>query len=211
MMLPEITGLKFYPKTHQYILQQGSVNLQLPSVTQLIRFVSSEFYGQINPVTLHQAADRGTRVHEAIELIDQCGWAPTEEDTAGYMEAYNHWKNDYQPEIIATEWRGYNRTMFYAGTVDKFVRMPDQRSDGLVIVDMKTSSTYYPLLVDVQLAGYAQMIESWPGMKIDSTWGLQLKSDGNYNFHRTQDLSRMKNYFMMCYALHNAVQQEKEA
>jgi hypothetical protein len=181
MMLPEITGLKFYPKTHQYILQQGSVNLQLPSVTQIIRFISSEF------------------------------WAPAEEDTAGYIEAYNQWKNDYQPEIIATEWRGYHRTMFYAGTVDKLIRLPHQTKEGLVIVDVKTSSTYHPLLVDIQLGGYAQMIEAWPGMKIDSTWGLQLKPDGSYKFHRTQDLSRIKSYFMMCYALHNAVQQEKEA
>ncbi len=210
-MLPEISGLKFYPGPHQYILQQGSVNLQLPSVTQLIRFVSNEFYGQIDPVTLHKAADRGTRVHEAIELMDQCGWAPTEEDTAGYIEAYNRWKSDFEPEIIATEWRGYNRTMFYAGTVDKLVRMPNQKSDGLVIVDMKTSSTYFPLLVDIQLGGYAQMIESWPGMKIESAWGLQLRPDGSYKYHRTQDLTRAKSYFSMCYALHNAVQKEKEA
>ncbi len=208
-MLPEISGLKFFPGPHQYILQQGSINLQLPSVTQLIRFVSNEFYGQIDPVTLHKAADRGTRVHEAIELMDQCGWAPTEEDTAGYMEAYNRWKSDFEPEIIATEWRGYHRTMFYAGTVDKIVKLPSQ-GEGMVVVDLKTSSTYFPFLVDVQLAGYAQMLESWPGMKIESTWGLQLKSDGSYKFHRTQDLSRMKTHFMMCYALHNAVLKEKE-
>jgi hypothetical protein len=142
--------------------------------------------------------------------MDQCGWAPTEEDTAGYIEAYNRWKSDFEPEIIATEWRGYNRTMFYAGTVDKLVRMPNQKSDGLVIVDMKTSSTYFPLLVDIQLGGYASMIESWPGVKIDSAWGLQLKPDGSYKYHRTQDLSRAKTYFSMCYALHNAVQLEKE-
>lgn len=209
-MLPEITGLKFYPKTHQYILQQGSVSLQLPSVTQLIRFISSEFYGQIDPVTLHNAADRGTRVHEAIELIDQCGWAPTDKDTAGYIEAYNRWKADFQPEIIATEWRGYHRSMLYAGTMDKIVRLPNQ-GEGMAIIDLKTSSTYFPLLVDIQLASYAQMFESWPGMKIDSTWGLQLKSDGSYKFHRTQNLSRMKSYFNMCYALHNAVQLQKEA
>jgi len=209
-MLPEITGLTFMPKSHQYILQQGTVTLQLPSVTQLIRFISNEFYGQIDPVTLHKAADRGTRVHEAIELIDQGIWTPIEDDTAGYIEAYLRWKTDFEPEIIATEWRGYHRSMLYAGTVDKIATLPKQGED-MAIVDIKTSAAYIPFLVDVQLAGYAQMIESWPGMKIDSTWGLQLKSDGSYSFHRTQDLSRMKSYFTMCYALHNAVQKEKEA
>ncbi len=210
-MLPEITGLKFYPKTHQYILKQGSVSLQLPSVTQIIRFISNEFYGQIDPVTLHKAADRGTRVHEAIELIDQCGWAPTEEDTEGYIEAYERWRVDHNPKIIATEWRGYHRTMLYAGTLDKIVELPGQ--SGVAVVDVKTSSTYYPFLVDVQLAGYAQMLESWPGLpglKVGSAWGLQLKPDGNYRFHPTEDVLKAKTYFNMCHALHYAVQKEKE-
>jgi len=208
--LPDMSGLKFLPGPHRYILQQGTVTLQLPSVTQLIRFISNEFYGQIDPVTLHKAADRGTRVHEAIELIDQGIWTPIEDDTAGYIEAYLRWKTDFEPEIIATEWRGYHRSMLYAGTVDKIATLPKQGED-MAIVDIKTSAAYIPFLVDVQLAGYAQMIESWPGMKIDSTWGLQLKPDGSYKFHRTQELNRMKTYFNMCYALHNAVQLQKEA
>lgn len=208
--LPDMSGLKFLPGPHRYILQQGTITLQLPSVTQLIRFISNEFYGQIDPVTLHKAADRGTRVHEAIELIDQGIWTPIEDDTAGYIEAYQRWKTDFEPEIIATEWRGYHRSMLYAGTVDKIATLPKQGED-MAIVDIKTSAAYIPFLVDVQLAGYAQMIESWPGMKIESTWGLQLKADGSYKFHRTQELSRMKTYFNMCYALHNAVQLQKEA
>lgn len=210
-MLPEITGLTFYPKAHQYILSQGSVNLQLPSVTQVIRFISNEFYNQIDYSTLQKAAARGTRVHEATELIDQCGWAPREEDIEGYIQAYERWKADFQPQIVATEWRGYHRTMFYAGTVDRIIRLPDQKTNGLVLVDIKNTSTYHPLLVDVQLSGYAQMIESWPDMKIESTWGLQLRPNGSYKFELTQNLLSMKSYFNMCYALHNAVRKEKEA
>jgi hypothetical protein len=209
-ILPEIADLCFFHNSHQYLLTQKTATINLPSVTQIIRFISNEFYGQIDPVTLHKAADRGTRVHEAIELIDQGIWTPIEDDTAGYIEAYQRWKTEWEPDIIATEWRGYHRTMLYAGTVDKVVRLP-KLGEGMAIVDLKTSSTYIPLLVDIQLAGYAQMIESWPGMKIDSTWGLQLKADGSYKFHRTQELSRMKTYFNMCYALHNAVQLQKEA
>lgn len=203
-----MTDLIFVRNSHRYYLRQGSAHLQLPSVTQIIRFISNEFYGQIDPVTLRKAADRGTRVHEIIEVIDQGAWLPVDTDIAGYIEAYAKWKEYHQPRIIAAEWRGYHRTMLYAGTVDQVVLLPEQ--SGLVIVDIKTSSTYYPFLVDVQLAGYAQMLESWPGVKIDSTWGLQLKADGSYNFPRTQDLARAKSYFSMCYALHGAVQLQKE-
>ena len=210
-MLPDITGLTFYPKAHQYILAEGSINLQLPSVTQIMRFLLNEFYNQIDYATLQKAADRGTRIHEATELLDECGWTPREEDTAGYIAAYERWKADFQPQIVATEWRGYHRAMFYAGTVDRIIKLPDQKTNGLVLVDIKNTSTYHPLLVDVQLAGYAQMIESWPDMKIESAWGLQLKPDGSYKFERTQSLLSMKSYFNMCYALHNAVQKEKEA
>jgi hypothetical protein len=206
--LPDVSGLRFMQSPHRYLLTQGTATLQLPSVTQIIRFISKEFYGQIDPVTLHKAADRGTRVHETIELIDQGAWAPIDPDIVGYIQAYEAWKELYQPQIIAAEWRGYHRTMLYAGTVDQLVMLPGQ--DSLVLVDIKTSSTYYPLLVDVQLAGYALMMESWPGVKIEGTWGLQLKADGTYNFHRTQDLSRAKSYFTMCYALHGAVQLQKE-
>jgi hypothetical protein len=208
--LPDISGLKFLPGPHQYILQQGSVSLQLPSVTQLIRFISSEFYSHIDPVTLKQAAYRGTRVHEAIELIDQGIWTPVDNDISPYIEAYKSWLTDYEPEIIATEWRGYHRTMLYAGTVDKIVRLPPEWGDRLFIVDIKTSATYNRLLVDVQLAGYVQMLESWPRVLIDGAWGLHLKADGNYEFRRTQSLAQMKTYFNMCYALHGAVQRERE-
>lgn len=209
-ILPEIADLCFFHNSHQYLLTQKTATINLPSVTQIIRFISNEFYGQIDPATLHKAADRGTRVHEAIELIDQGIWTPIEDDTAGYIKAYQCWKNELEPDIIATEWRGDHRTMLYAGTVDKVVRLP-KLGEGMAIVDLKTSSTYIPLLVDIQLAGYAQMIESWPNMKIESTWGLQLKADGSYKFHRTQELNRMKTYFNMCYALHNAAQLQKEA
>lgn len=207
-MLPDITDLTFIPKTHQYILTQGSVNLQLPSVTQVIRFISNEIYKQVDPVALRNAADRGTRVHEAIEMIDQEIWTPIDDEIAGYVDAYKRWKNDFQPETIANEWRGYHRSMLYAGTTDKIAKLPGY---GMSIVDYKTSISYFPFLVDVQLAGYTQMIESWPGAKIDSAWGLHLKANGSYDFHRTQDLNRMKSYFSMCYALHNAMQEEKGA
>ncbi len=99
-MLPDMSALKFYPKEHRYILQQGAANLQLPSVTQIIQLISREYYGQIDYATLQQAADRGTRAHEAIELIDQCGWAPFDPDITGYIEAYNNWREDYRPEIV---------------------------------------------------------------------------------------------------------------
>lgn len=208
-MLPEITGLKFLPKPHLYILEQGSINLQLPSVTQIIQPISREFYGQIYFITLQHAADRGTRVHEAIELVDQCGYAPIDDDMTGYMEAYSRWMRDFEPEIVATEFRGYHRNLYYAGTIDKLIRLP-QQGNGLILVDVKTSSTYYPLLVDIQLGGYAQLLESWPGTKIESAWGLQLKPDGTYEFHRAKDLSRARSLFQMCHALHSAVQREKE-
>lgn len=209
-MLPDIEGLKFLPKPHLYILEQGSINLQLPSVTRIIQIISNQFYGQIDYATLQQAADRGTRVHEAIELFDQCGWAHVDDDITGYMESYQSWIRDFQPEIVATELRGYHRTLYYAGTVDKLIRLPDQKTDGLILVDVKTSSTYFPLLVDIQLGGYAQMLDSWAGTKIDSAWGLQLKADGTYKFHRTKDLARSKTLFAMCHALFSAVQKEKE-
>lgn len=207
-MLPDMTDLIFVRNSHRYYLRQGSAYLQLPSVTEIIRLIANEFYGQIGLATLHKAAERGTRVHEIIEVMDQGVWIPVDTDIAGYIEAYTEWKAAHQPQMIAAEWRGYHRIMLYAGTVDQIVMLPGQ--NGLVIVDIKTSSTYYPFLVDVQLAGYAQMLESWPGVKIDSTWGLQLKPDGTYNFYQTQDLARAKSYFSMCYALHGAVQLQKE-
>lgn len=207
-MLPDMSGLKFHPQDHRYILEQGSVNLQLPSVTQILQMISNEYYDGIDYTTLMQAADRGTRVHEAIELIDQCGWIQGDEDIKGYLDAYCRWIMDFRPEIVATEWRGYHRNLYYAGTVDKLIRLP--QSEDVVLVDVKTSSIYYPLLVDMQLGGYAQMIESWQKIKIGSAYGLQLKADGSYEFHLAKELARSKTMFGMCFALHSAIKKDKE-
>ena len=79
--LPQFPELIFDSEKHIYTLDMEGQTLQLPSVTQILRFVSRELYGDIPQHILENAADRGTRVHEAIEMYEKFGWMETDTDT----------------------------------------------------------------------------------------------------------------------------------
>ena len=57
--------LLFFDECHKYTLDGE----ELPSVSQLTRFISREIYGDVGQFNLDRAAERGTAVHKATERI----------------------------------------------------------------------------------------------------------------------------------------------
>ncbi len=202
IVLPQFPELIFDSEKHIYTLDMEGQTLQLPSVTQILRFVSRELYGEVPAHILENAADRGTRVHEAIEMYEKFGWMETDTDTLPYMLAYQEWQKEYGFKIVATEYRLYHRTRFYAGTADALFL----DGDDLCLMDGKTSQTLLEGLTTAQLYGYSEALKSH-GLMVKRAYILHLKSDSTYDWIEV-DTSKGRMMFEACAYLHGAVKKE---
>ncbi len=197
--LPQFPELHFDEAEHKYTYRDGGMELLLPSVTQLLRFVSREIYGEVPAHILENAADRGTRVHEAIEMYEKFGWMETDTDTLPYMLAYQEWQKEHNFNIVASEYRFYHRTRFYAGTADALV----MDGDDLCLMDGKTSQTLLEGLTTAQLYGYSEALKSH-GVEVKRAYILHLKNDSTFDWIEV-DLNKGRTTFEACAYLHGAV------
>lgn len=172
------SDLSFTEFTHTY--KRG--NVILPSVTQIMKPLSSEIYKGVNDDVLRVAADRGTVVHEAFELFADYGYEDISEGFAGYLEALKKFFRDYKVVPVATEQRFYHKIYQYAGTADLIAEIDDKR----VLVDYKTTAQVQGVLTTVQLVAYRKALES-QGVKIDYTAILHVGKDGEYKFIRQEN------------------------
>lgn len=121
---------------------------------------------------LNEAGVRGTRVHDALELLldGETLWEHSYTlDEWRRINAFVEWYKEAQPETIAVEVALYSPKHHYAGRVDYVCRL-----DGKVtVLDFKTSGSLYPHF-PLQFAAYAQAIEETTDIKVEQTAGLQL-------------------------------------
>lgn len=202
-----MSDLIFYEDTHQYELD-GEL---LPSVSEIIRFISREHYADINPVYIERAAERGTRIHKACEQLDLTGECDVDEDIVPYVEAYTAFLNDYKPKWLCVEMAGYStadKHLGFAGTIDR---------KGLVnghdtIVDIKSSAQPYLPAVKAQLGGYALIAKpliTLNDIPVQNIAMLQLKKDGTYKYQEF-DEREAYNLFDACYTIHKATEKKKK-
>ena len=198
--LPQLP-IQFDEATHSYINYQG---YNMPSVTHIMRFMTKDLYGPIPEYTLNEAASRGTKVHKLTEDIDKFGWAEGDEGVQGYLDAYEKFLSDFNPQWIDAEWRGFHKALLYAGTLDRigYIQPPDDK--GVDLVDIKTTRTFHGVLIGTQVDAYAQILISH-GIPVRECYGLQLIPDGRYVFQR---VPRNFKTFLHCLALHNAMAEE---
>ena len=171
--LPDLPGLKFEEKRHIYTLD----GQQLPSVTTLMRPLSGAVYKGIDDAVLNRAAARGTAVHNAIENYLTFGIEDVDPDHAGYFMAFLRWFSEYNPQVIASEYRLYHKFMGYAGTADLICVIGGK----LYVIDYKTTQRIEELLVRVQLKAYSQALGSL-GAEPQRAASLHLKRDGTFDF-----------------------------
>lgn len=185
--------LKFYDEGHIYEYNGQTI----PSVSELLRFMSREVYGDINKYTLDHAAQRGTAVHEATQQLDEAGVVECPAYIAGYLEAYAQFRREHCAEWAYIEKPMAHPTMLYAGTIDRAGRLDGHAA----ILDIKTNSAVKKPLVKAQLNGYRLLLES-AGETVERLYCLQLMSDGRY---RLYPVAVDDSEFTACYKLHNAM------
>ncbi len=199
----DMSALAFDESTHSYTLR-GAV---LPSVTQVMRPMSLMLYESISASTLNNAADRGTRAHDAISNIVHYGIEESDEDTAPYIHAFNDFELAYSPAWIASEMRAYHKTLMYSGTLDLIGYIDPDDGTGVDVVDIKTTRAPHQVMLGTQVSAYAEIIKSH-GVTVRSLYGLHLKPDGKFGLYRLENRYAT---FLHCLAIANAMKEEKHA
>jgi hypothetical protein len=155
--------------TSKYVLR----GVRVPSVTEVLDIAGLVDWSMVPPGVLEEAAERGTRVHEWLQLIDE-GWldpmTEPDEDVRGFTSAYLRFKDEtgFAPELI--EHTVLNETYAYAGMLDRTGKLNGER----VLIDLKTVRQVAATTA-LQTAGYAACLG-----ELHRRFALQLWPDGNY-------------------------------
>jgi hypothetical protein len=175
--------LLFFDTEHKYTLDGE----ELPSVSELCRFLSREIYGDVTQFTLDKAADRGTKVHKACEILDLYGKAEVSEDILPYIQAYLKFRREHEVKWDKVEHSTYHATDRYAGTIDRAGTVDGKQC----IVDIKTTYNVHKPLALAQLNLYRRMLEQDGEWKADALYILHLDKNGEYKllpFDRNDDV-----------------------
>lgn len=189
--------LIFFDKDHTYQVDGETI----PSVSEILRFISREVYESATQWRLDNAADRGKRVHEACESLDRFRSCEIDADFDQYVKAYINFLKEVKPSWSLIEHSAYHETLKYAGAVDRYGVVNGKR----FVVDIKTNSQIKPALVGAQVNAYAILLQSM-GKPVDGVAVLHLKNDGTYRF---REMPLDQSVFMACLTLHNALKTKK--
>lgn len=186
--------LKFKVDDHSYWVNDR----QLPSVTEIIRFLNVDIIGSANKEAKEAAAERGTRIHEACTAYD-FGDDECDGDIVGYIKAYADFKRDYGVK----DWSMFETIVgneHYAGTLDRYGKI-----DGVTtVLDIKTGSKLHMKTHVVQLAGYTELLLE-DRKPVEQGAILHLKKDGAYTL-KIVDIDELCDAYLIfrrCLELHN--------
>ena len=160
------SDLEFIESSHTY-LYRGVI---IPSVTQLMKRSSEAHYKGISEQRLAIAANRGTRVHQAIYEYETLGLMTTDEEVKPYLTEYIIAKSRYGFKPLCQEFALTNG--IYAGTLDMLAEFKGKQ----VIIDLKATSVLNKSLAEIQLAGYVELCE-YNGIGVNDTYILHLTKD----------------------------------
>ena len=173
-----MANLIFYDEAHRYTVDGEEV----PSVSELTRFIARELYGEINQSILDAAASRGTTVHKAAEALDKYGRVEVDDEHLAYVKAYLSFLKEKKPEWEKIEWAVHNGTL-YAGTIDRYGCLDGKKA----IVDLKTTANIdkgHRVLYTAAQNLYRMAIEA--DHPVEAIYILQLKKDGTWRLYEVE-------------------------
>lgn len=169
--MSEKSGLKFDPATHTYTVGP----LTYPSVTQILEDV-----GMIDKTWFtEEGADRGTRIHRAIEDFDNntLNWDEVGEDIVPYIMAWSQYKEDKKIEVLESEVMFAHGYYKYAGTIDKLVK--ENNKNGIREIKTGQPQKWHRLQAVAYYSGYNNYIERKHHQPIDLDI-IYLRKNGKY-------------------------------
>jgi len=182
--------LKLLPKNEHWYESPKKKGVYYPSVTYVTGFLpKGQFferylaeqgsYEEAQKI-LKEAGERGTRVHEASEVLDRGGVISYEnsgltDEEYQLLSFYVEWHKKYKPEIIHVELKLISDKHKLGGTSDRIYIIGV--IDGLrTLLDLKTSKSAIFDSHWLQVSAYADMYEWLKKEKIDQVAILRLTS-----------------------------------
>ena len=127
-------------------------------------------YSGIPQAILTRAADRGTTIHEEIELAETIGIEPTTEEGRNYLKL----KEEHGLRFLESEYT-VSDLEHYATNIDAIYDVEDNVVD---IADFKTTSRFDKESVSWQLSVCAYFLEqNNPHIKVRNLFGIWLRGD----------------------------------
>lgn len=162
------SGVNFDAETHRYFLNGN----ELSGITGLLhKHIFPDLYNDIPQWVLDRAAERGTMVHESIELLD-AGFTPAE--STPELDNYKRIKADNGLETIANEYIVTDCEHFASG-IDLVL---GDKDGNIVLADIKTTSVLNKEYVAWQLSIYAYLFELQnPELKVSKLYAMWLRGD----------------------------------
>lgn len=157
----------FNQENHTYSLN----GIALMGITGMIKSqLFPDMYKDIPQYILDKAAERGTMVHESIELFD-AGFEP--KDTTLELESYKRIKRENGLTTVANEYIVTDKEHF-ASAIDLVLC----NGDDIILTDIKTTYTLDKEYVRWQLSIYAYLFELQnPELKVSKLYALWLRDD----------------------------------
>ena len=166
--------LIFYDATHTYEVDGE----EIPSVSEITRFISREVYGDVTQFNLDRAGDRGSKVHKALEVLDKYGEVEADESVVPYLKAYLQFRKDHPCQWKYIEKAICAEDKSYAGTLDRYGSVDGKNT----LLDFKTTKTISPAHRQMYSAGqnlYRKALDE----PVEQILILQLRDDGTYKLY----------------------------
>ena len=157
----------FNQEEHTYSLN----GIALKGITGMIKSqLFPDMYKDIPQYILDKAAERGTMVHESIELFD-AGFEP--KDTTPELESYKRIKRENELTTLANEYIVTDKEHF-ASAIDLVLC----KGEDVILADLKTTYTLDKEYVRWQLSIYAYLFELQnPELNVSKLYALWLRDD----------------------------------
>lgn len=159
------------PVPHTYTLD----GKQMKGITAIIKErIFPDEYANVPEATLKAAAERGTRIHQALELYDTTGI--TTEDCTEFMSYLGERDNHpFMHHHLATEYV-VSDGQEYASAIDKVYA--DEDGESVILADIKTTYKLNKDYVSWQLSVYAYFFSLLnPGIKVKGLYAVWLRDD----------------------------------
>lgn len=199
-----MSKVQFDEATHTYTLD----GVELPSVTHIIRYLAVDKANNADPNMALIARERGSAVHEATVMYDYSGEIPDDfpAEYAPYLEAYVQFVRDYKPGWELIEHQMGNKTLGFAGTLDRFGVIDNE----WCILDIKTSYKVDIPSLSAQLTAYHDLLLNEQFERLENAkirhLGLQLMRTGKYRLYET-DCEKGSDLFYSCRRIYKTMEQ----
>ena len=165
--------IEYLEKDHLYVVGARLV----PSVTQIIHRLMPDMYTNVPKAFLERASRYGDSVHSLIEHYALTGDIPEGYNPQSFegiaLRRYQKLQEEYDIKFVSCEKPVYyseDDVPLYAGKFDVIGTVEGKIS----LIDIKTTSKYYPEYLSMQLAMYKWAIEQTENIEIEKVYCLYL-------------------------------------